>query len=325
MVLRTLTLIVVASTVPESSGFAKSARKTVVVQPVLWQSPGNVAAKNLFYGSGSRAGAPVGPFRFVKEDSSGTNPKFEVRDARGLRWKVKLGEEVRPETAATRLVWAAGYFVDETYYLPRIRIAGLPELKRGKEFITGPNTVSEARLERLMDVPKIDGWSWFKNPFIGTKEFDGLRVLLTLMNAWDLKESNNRIEMRGRQARYMVSDLGATFGKSGNNWSRTKGDVEDYLNSRFIDDVEKKQVDFELKTRPPILYAIAVPYYLNRAKMEKVGEDIPVAHARWIGRLLAGLSDAQLRDAFRAAGYPPAEVATYSRKVRARIRVLNRL
>ena len=30
---------------------------------------------------------------------------------------------------------------------------------------------------------------------------------------------------------------------------------------------------------------------------------IPVAHARWIGWLLAHFSDEQLRDAFRAADY----------------------
>jgi hypothetical protein len=322
MQLRILTFTALALTIPAG---ASSGKQTRVVQPVLWQAPENIGARNLFYGVGSKLRAPVAPFKFIKEDSSGTNPKFELRDARGVRWKVKLGEEVQSETAATRLLWAAGYFVDETYYVPKMRIAGLPELKRGREYVSNKNTVRGARLERAVTVPKVDGWKWFDNPFVGTRQLDGLRILLVLMNSWDLKESNNRIEIRGRQARYMVSDLGATFGKSGSNWSRSKGDLEDYLESEFIEEIQKRTVDFNLKTRPPILYAVAVPYYVKRTQMEKVAEDIPRAHARWIGTWLARLSDRQIGDAFRAAGYTPPVVASYTQKVRARIRVLNKL
>ena len=32
-----------------------------------------------------------------------------VRDAKGVKWSVKLGIEARPEVAASRLVWAVGY------------------------------------------------------------------------------------------------------------------------------------------------------------------------------------------------------------------------
>ena len=52
---------------------------------------------------------------FVDEDLKGSNPKFVVRDAAGVKWKIKLGTEARPETAATRLVWAVGYSADEDY------------------------------------------------------------------------------------------------------------------------------------------------------------------------------------------------------------------
>ena len=77
--------------------------------------------------------------------------------------------------------------------------------------------------------------------------------------------------------------------------------------------------------RPPLLYAVAVPYYYRRTRMENVGEDIPRGHARWIGSWLARLSAEQLGDAFRAAGYTPSEVSAYTRKVRERIRQLNEL
>ena len=52
---------------------------------------------------------------------------------------------------------------------------------------------------------------------------------------------------------------------------------------------------------------------------------IPVEHARWIGSLLSQLSDAQLADAFRAAGYGEAVTGGYVRALRERIDQLTRL
>ena len=46
---------------------------------------------------------------------------------------------------------------------------------------------------------------------------------------------------------------------------------------------------------------------------------IPVAHARWIGSLLAQLSDEQLRDAFRAANYSEGTRESYVSSLRERI------
>ena len=52
-----------------------------------------------------------------------------------MHWKVKLGDETKAETAATRLVWAAGYYTDEDYYLPELRVDNLPALERGGKFV----------------------------------------------------------------------------------------------------------------------------------------------------------------------------------------------
>lgn len=294
---------------------------------VIWREPQAVAKRNLFYGPGGVAGQPKGRFRFIEEDKGGTNPKFIVEDARGVRWKVKLAEESQSETAATRLLWAVGYFADESYYLPKLRVVGLPRLSRGQEFVLANGVVRGARLERMeKGVKKVGNWSWFDNPFVGTKEFDGLRIMMALLNNWDLKKSNNGVyNVQGHELRYMVSDLGATFGKTGGDWSRSKNDVEDYVSSKFIEDVEPTKVDLVLNSRPPLLYAVAVPYFYKRTRMENVAEDIPRAHARWIGSWLARLSPEQIGDAFRAAGYAPSEVTAYTSKVRERIRLLNRL
>ena len=69
---------------------------------VLWSDPGNIGSKNLFWGAGGEERQPKLPVEFEKEERGGTSPKFEVRDAAGKKWGVKMGLEPRPETAASR-------------------------------------------------------------------------------------------------------------------------------------------------------------------------------------------------------------------------------
>ena len=290
----------------------------------LWREPSDIRTRNLFYGPGGRSGQPKAPFHFIEEDRGGSNAKFIVTDARGERWKVKLGEEARPETAATRLLWSAGYFADVDYYLPQFHVVGLQKLSRGMKYVSPDGTIHGGRFKRTQK--KSGDWSWFENPFISTLEFNGLRVMMALINNWDLKQENNAIyNIDNRELRYVVSDLGGTFGKTGGSWTRSKSDVGDYNDSPFIHKVTNKDVDFVLHNRPPLLYAVAVPYYVKRTEMEKIGEDIPRSHAKWIGHQLAQLSHNQIKDIFRAAGYSPAEEEGYSRKLRGRISQLNAL
>src|SRR5215208_6885940 len=127
--------------------------------PVIWQDPGDIASRNLSFGPGSAELAPVPPFKFVKEDKDGESPKFIVTDARNVKWSVKLGTEAQPETVATRLVWAIGYFAEEAYYFDRLEVENLPRLSRGREFVAGKSTVVGARLEpRRKDVIRDDAW-----------------------------------------------------------------------------------------------------------------------------------------------------------------------
>jgi hypothetical protein len=294
---------------------------------IIWRAPSDIHTRNLFWGPGGKEGRPQGPFQFIEEKLDGTNPKFIIKDHKGTQWKVKLGEEAQPETAATRILWAVGYFTDVAYYFPQSQIKGLPKLNRGSQYVLANGIVKGARLEREdKDVEKIDTWSWHQNPFLGTKEFNGLRVMMALLNNWDLKEGNNAIyKIPGQPLRYLVSDLGATFGKTGGQMTRSKGDIEDYLKSPFIAEANRGEVDMVLKNRPSPFFVLAVPYYIERTKMENIGADIPRQHARWIGQWLARLSDQQIKDAFRAAGYAPQEAKAFSYKVRERIKQLNRL
>src|SRR5207248_2548778 len=115
---------------------------TVSEPGILWRNPSDLASRDLFYGPGGRTHAPRGVFTFVKEDLGGTNPKFTVSDADGVKWKIKLGEEAQPETVATRFVWAVGYFADEDYYLSEVHVREMPpRLKRGRKWVDADGTV----------------------------------------------------------------------------------------------------------------------------------------------------------------------------------------
>ena len=125
----------------------KSEKTAVQVPALLWKDPTNISVRNLRYGQGGERHSPhTTVFRFVKEDLSGSNPKFIVTDQSGVKWKIKLGAEAKPEVAASRLVWAVGYFTPEDYYLPELQVTGMPtQLHRGKQFVAADGTMRAAR------------------------------------------------------------------------------------------------------------------------------------------------------------------------------------
>ena len=86
---------------------------SMVTKPVLWHQSADIASLDLYEGQGGTKHAPRPPFTFLEENKSGTNPKFDVTDADGHKWRVKLGEEARPEVVASRLLWAMGYIVND--------------------------------------------------------------------------------------------------------------------------------------------------------------------------------------------------------------------
>jgi hypothetical protein len=65
--------------------------------------------------------------------------------------------------------------------------------------------------------------------------------------------------------------------------------------------------------------------FISRMDLRWIGKHIPRSDARWIGGLLAQLSPEQVRDSFRAAGYSPEQVQSFSEVVEARIAELNKL
>ena len=299
--------------------------------PVLWRDPGNMRKRDLYYGPGSEALAPKPPFRFVKEVKEGGMPKFDVEDARGVKWRVKLGEEAQAETAASRLVWAAGYNTEESYYFNRADIDGMKKLSRGRKYVQG-NSVIGARFEsRRENIKRGKEWSWRDNPFKNTRELNGLKTMMMLTNNWDTFKKNNKVlhDKDTNEARYTVTDLGATMGRAaGIGAGRSKNNVRDYTRARFVKKVDGDNVKFAYDLHPKKLGLLSVlypPYFIRQHKATNTMNKVPVSDAAWIGSKMAQLSDEQLRDAFRAAGYDRNTQDAYARALRNRINQLNRL
>jgi hypothetical protein len=297
---------------------------------VLWRDPGDIAARNLFYGPGGKdhEPKPQGTFTFDQEDMNGTNPKFDVVDQDGVRWKVKLGPEAKPETVASRFVWVTGYFANEEYFMPVLHVQKMQRLHRGKSLVSGDGTVLNARLKRHQkDEKKIGIWSWSKNPFTGTPEWYRLRVLMAVMNNWDLKDVNNAIYLAGGslpEERYAVSDLGASFGTTGLNWM-LKGNPTAYCSSKWINKPSAEFIDFNVPSAPAMSSYIDFPELRLRLSLRWLGHHIPRADARWVGDRLGQLSPDQIRDAFRAGGYSSEDVDRLSQTMERRIGELRKL
>jgi hypothetical protein len=280
---------------------------------VLWQDPGQISARDLFWGMGGADRAPQPPFTFVEEDATGTKPKVVVTDAQGMRWNIKFPgpspdkSEVHAEIAANRLTWAVGYFVEEHYFVAEGKIEGLGTLRRAAKSIAPDGTFRVARFERRPpDVVRTgQRWSFDKNPFLGSKELSGLKILTALINNWDIKSSNTDVfrvtTADGRaEDRYLFTDLGSTFGRMDHHTAlfskRSRWNLPDYQRHAFIDGVRSGQLDL---------------HYIGAAQIDRV----PLDHARWFAALATQLSANQVHRAFEAAGASPEDTNRFSARV----------
>lgn len=303
---------------------------------VLWRDPGNISRLDLFYGPGSPSLAPVPPFKYLEEDKDGESPKFKIRDAKGVEWSVKMGPEAQSETVVSRLMWAMGYFAEEAYYFDRVSVNGLPKLSRGRDYVSG-NIVKGVRFEpRREHIDRGDTWKWLENPHVGTRELSGLKTIMVLMANYDTSTVNNRIlHVKDAAAdrtenRYVVTDVGATLGKIGGmGRKRSKNNLRDYRNNKFIKKVENGYVEFDYNTTPSKLgyftFVFAPRYWRSQANKEKAMKRVPIAHAQWIGSMLSRLSNEQLHAAFRAANYDPTTADGFISTIKGRIDQLNSL
>jgi hypothetical protein len=297
-VLVVLALVLSCFSVEVESAKTKEKKKTPSGTPVLWMQPNDIASRDLFLGRGGAAMRPdLSRITFIKEEKGGYSKKYRVRDGSGREWVVKIGKEAQPETAAVRLLWGIGYLTEVNYLAPQVTIPG-----KG----TFQNVRFEARPDNWR---RLDEWKWTSNPFTGTPQLQGLKIMMALINNWDLKDSNNKIlyaENSPGELQYIISDLGATFGHASGTpffWriTRSRNNPSKYATTKFLEKVKGDTV---------------VIHYGGRNR--GLFKDISVRDAEWMGGLLAQLSDRQIQDSFRAANYTPAQIDLLTKTVRNR-------
>jgi hypothetical protein len=268
--------------------------------PVLWREPADIASRNLYLGPGGEAMKPdLNKVTFIEEKESGSSAKFRVRDGSGREWMVKIGGDAQAEVAASRIVWAVGYYTDVSYLVPRVEI-------------TGKGVFENARFEaRSKGIKRLDEWMWDDNPFVGTNELQGLKVLLALLDNWNLKNENNKIlfvreDEAGRsELRYTISDFDVKLDKTGGSASLWHAPQAKPSVTKLIDKVKDNLAEFGYSGK-------------HNERLTK----ITVAQARWIGSWLARLSEEQIRDALRAGNYSADRMTFLEKALRSRINEL---
>ena len=274
----------------------------------LWEEPRDLETRDLRVGPQSAVPLPEGSaFTFVKADNTGFSPGYDLRDASGVEWSVKVGPEAQTEVVASRILWAIGYHQVPNYYVANWTMTGGPEGN------PGPGRFRPT----LPNAKVVADWAWHENPFADTQPFRGLIVANLIINNWDWKTSNNKIydvmNPDGTGARrYVVRDLGASFGKTdAPGIARVLGariaqgnrnNLEDFEAQGFIKAVNGNRVEFDYDG----IYQTVV-------------DTVTVSDVVWTSRLLSRLSDAQWNAAFAAAGYPPDQAARFIAKLKAKI------
>jgi len=236
-------------------------------------------------------------------------------------WRVKWGQEVHTEVFGTRLAWALGYFAEPSYFIAGGTITGARDLRRARACISEQESFTEARfeLDEKGVIKHFDahGWAWHDNPFVGTPELSGLKILMMLMSNWDNKDVrdvargsntaifehhvNNTIE-----ARYLIIDWGAALGAWGNNiLQRGRWNPEAFAgqNPQFITGVDGDLVQFGYQGQ----------------RTADVAGNITVADVRWFDRIASAISDEHLRAALRASGATREDTDLFTASLRARL------
>jgi hypothetical protein len=273
----------------------------------LWEQPADIGGQDLSYGpwGPERAPDPGATYTFIETKQGGVNPGMTVRDPAGRKWKVKqpplVGRRAEGpiEVVLSRVLSAVGYHQPPVYYLRTFTVA---DDSGTYKTVGGRFRLDDRSLKDVGD------WSWQQNPFVGTRPYQGLLVILLMFNSSDLKNSNNTLyEFRGPSGRterwYVVRDLGTALGGTG-RITPARGDVDAFERSRFIEGIEDGFVKFAY----------------HGWHQELIRGRITPADVRWACELLAKLSDTQWHEAFLAGGYDPAVSARFIRRLQARVR-----
>ena len=266
----------------------------------LWVEPER--GRDLFYGVGGNRLAPDPAARYtvIEIKRGGFSRGYTVIGPGEREWSVKFPPEAPTEVVASRIHWGIGYHQPPVYYL---------QAWNAKD-ATSPNPQLPARFrEKTPDLHGLDSndsWSYYENPFVGTRQLNALLALQAMLGNSDLKDDNNALyelarEAEGAKRWYVARDLGHTFGRTG-VLEAPRGDIDVFEQTPFVRGVENGKVRFDYRGRHKELFT-----------------DISVADVRWLCTRLAALTDAQWRDAFRAGGYDQALADRFIRRLKQKI------
>ncbi len=271
----------------------------------LWVEPTDLATRDLFYGpwGAEHAPDPNGVYTLVERKHTGVNLGLTVKDAKGREWSVKqpypggLDPEGPVEVALSRLLTGVGYRQPPIYFLRAFNLKD--------DFGTRVETGGRFRLKDP-SLKETGFFKWEDNPFVGTKPYQGLIVMLMMFNSTDLKNSNNSLyEHRNGdliEQWYVTRDLGAALGDT-NPISPRKGHPESFEKAPYILGVRDGKVDFAYSG-----------IYKNLVRDRITPDEVA-----WASNLLGRLSDQQWSDAFRAGGYEPAVANRFIARLKEKI------
>ena len=268
----------------------------------LWVKPD--ATRDLFWGVGGKrlAPDPLARYTVIELKRGGYSRGYTVTGPGDSKreWSAKFPPEAATEVVASRLFWGVGYHQPPVYYLAEWLAEKAPS----------PNPQLPARF-REKD-PELNGlksdafWSYYENPFVGTRQLNGMLVMHAMLGNSDLKDEQNALytlekPLDGASRWYVARDLGQTFGRTG-LLDPPRGDVDVFERTPFIRGVANGRVQLEYRGRHAVLF-----------------ENITPTDVRWICGELAALSDRQLDDAFRAGGYPKSIADRFIKRLKQKI------
>jgi hypothetical protein len=287
------------------------ARAGVIARAEVWQ-PTRVEAMNLRRGPTGRGAFRPGATitcTYRDKDLAGRSPKFVCAIGGGDEVKVKYGAEngeVYGEVLATRLLWALGFGADRMYPVTVI-CRGCPEDLGGTRTPRGAMRFDPAVIERKMPGAEWapegrEGWAWNELNVVNASaggapraHRDALKLLAVMLQHTDSKPQQQRVvclDQRSakdgtcRRPFLMINDLGLTFGRANAMNRNAAGSVN--LAAWRETPVWKDETGCTGYLPRSLTGSLEHPV---------IGED----GRRFLARLLARLSDRQLRDLFDVA------------------------
>jgi hypothetical protein len=252
----------------------------------LWHAP--EPNRDLFWGVGGArlAPDPHAVYKVLDTKKPGFSMGLTLEGPGQHKWSAKFPPEATTEVVASRLLWGLGYHQPPIYYVGRWNAEGAPT----------PNPQLPARFRASK--PDLHGleaggpWSYYRNPFVGTRELNGLLVLQVMLGNSDLKDEQNALytlkaPLEGASRWYVARDLGQSFGRTG-VIDAPRGDLKVFEETPFIKGMVGQYVRFDYRGRHGVLVA-----------------HMTAADVRWICDKLQRLTDRQWQDAFRSGGYAP--------------------